>query len=429
MIQRIALLSIACLASISAGVADDAHRPNFLIILADDVGRDAVGCYGGQSYPTPHIDALAETGLRFDHGYVMPSCHPTRITLLSGKYPFRTGHARWGSYPSDEENRTFAARLREAGYATAVAGKWQLSLLTKNPDQPHRMGFDEYCLFGWHEGPRYWQPMLIQNGTIRDDVADRYGPDVYVEFLTEFIENHREVPFLAYYPMALCHDVTDDLDEPVPYGPGKDRYEDYAEMMREMDERVGQIVAVLDRLDLREDTMILFLGDNGTPARSIIRAEDGKYIREPVYSETTWGRVQGGKTQLTDSGTRVPWIVNWPGHVEAGGVTDALVDASDLLPTLLELAGVDLEDSGAIDGQSFARTLTDPTHSARDWVFAEARGKSWVADQRWKLYTDGRLFDRNADPLEKAPVKNPSSPEAQDAIARLRSIHKSLDRK
>ena len=164
--------------------------------------------------------------------------------------------------------------------------------------------------------------------------------------------------------MALCHDVTDDLDEPVPYAPGKDRYENYAEMMQAMDERVGRIVAVLDRLELRENTMILFLGDNGTAGRSIIRAEDGKYIRDPVFSETTWGRVQGGKTELTDSGTRVPWIVNWPGHVAKGGVTDALVDGSDLLPTLLELAGVESEVAGEIDGRSFAQTLVDPEHSA-----------------------------------------------------------------
>ena len=423
-----ALLLIAGLTANSIGFADDNRRPNFLVILADDVGRDAIGCYGGLSYPTPQIDALAETGLRFDHGYVMPSCHPTRITLLSGKYPFRTGHPRWGSYPSAEEDRTFASLLRKAGYATAVAGKWQLSLLTKDPDQPHRMGFDDYCLFGWHEGPRYWQPMLIQNGTVRDDVADRYGPDVYVEFLAEFMEQHRHDPFLAYYPMALCHDVTDDLDEPVPYGPGKDRYENYAEMMQAMDERVGRIVAVLDRLELRENTMILFLGDNGTAGRSIIRAEDGKYIRDPVFSETTWGRVQGGKTELTDSGTRVPWIVNWPGHVAERGVTDALVDGSDLLPTLLQLAGVELETPDEIDGRSFAGTLSDPEHSTRDWVFAEARNKSWVADRRWKLYNDGRLFDRDTDPLEQAPVKKPGTPETQEAITRLQSIQTSLNK-
>ncbi len=403
-----------------------ADRPNFLIILADDLGRDAIGCYGGRSYPTPRIDALAQSGMRFDHGYVMPVCHPTRTTLLSGRYPTRQGRPRWGDYPRSEEATTFAAYLRQAGYATAVAGKWQLKLLTKDLEQPHRMGFDHYCLFGWHEGPRYWQPMIIQNGHVRDDVQNRYGPDVYVEFLSEFMRQNQDRPFLAYYPMALCHDVTDDLKEPVSYAPGKDRYESYAEMMEQLDKHVGQIVQTVDDLGLRERTLILFLGDNGTAAQSIIRARQGKYIRKPVYSETSWGRVQGGKTSLSDSGTRVPWIVSWPGVVPRNTTTQALVDASDLLPTLLELAGIDIPRKPVLDGRSFARTLTQPNHSARDWVRAEVRGQGWVADRRWKLYDDGRLFDRKSDPLEKKPVAAPFAPETKAARQRLAAIRERL---
>ena len=419
-------LAVLILVLFGWGPSAFADRPNFLIILADDVGRDAIGCYGGLSYPTPNIDALAAGGMRFDHGYVMPSCHPTRTTLLSGRYPFRQGHPRWGDYPKSEEATTFAAHLKKAGYATAVAGKWQLKLLTKDDEQPHRMGFDEYCLFGWHEGPRYWQPMLIQNGKIRDDVKDRYGPDVYVEFLTEFMKENKDRPFLAYYPMALCHDVTDDLDEPVPYGPGKDRYETFAEMMEQLDLHIGQIVKSVDDLGLRDQTFILFLGDNGTPFRSMIRAENGKYIRDPVFSETTWGRVQGGKTKLTDSGTRVPWIANWPGVVPNGTATEALVDGSDLLPTLLELAGVDVPAAPSLDGKSFADTLSDPKHSSRDWVHAEARGKGYIADRRWKLHDDGRLFDRQSDPLETMPVIKDAGAEANAARDRLSKVQKRL---
>src|SRR5690606_12513424 len=150
------------------------------------------------------VDALAAAGMRFEHGYVMPVCHPTRTTLLSGRYPFRQDRPQWGSYPRDEEATTFAALLREAGYATAIAGKWQLCLFQEDPQQPRRMGFDEWCLFGWHEGPRYWDPLVYQNGSIRDDTAGRYGPDVYVEFLADFMREHRDGPFLAYYSMALC---------------------------------------------------------------------------------------------------------------------------------------------------------------------------------------------------------------------------------
>ncbi len=386
-----------------------AGRPNFLIILADDVGRDAIGCYGGRSYATPSVDALAAEGLRFEQAYVMPVCHPTRTTLLSGRYPFRQGHPRWGSYPRDEEKTTFAALLKEAGYATAIAGKWQLGLLKNDPQQPRRMGFAESCLFGWHEGPRYWGPLLYENGKARRYSDGTFGPDESVEFLTRFMQQHKEGPFLAFYSMALSHAVTDDLDQPVPFGPGKDRYESYADMMAAMDERVGRIVGTVDELGVSDRTMVLFLGDNGTAAKSIVRAEGGKYIQEPVLSETTWGLVPGGKGSLSDAGTRVPWIVRWPGTVPADRTTEALVDGSDLLPTLLELAGVPLPPNVELDGRSFAATLADPQQGRRDWVYAEHRGNSFVADERWKLMSDGKLFDRATDPLETKPVRADSS--------------------
>ena len=392
------------MAACAAPILGADSRPNFLVILADDVGRDAIGCYGGRSYPTPHVDALAADGMRFDYGYVMPVCHPTRTTLISGRYPFRQGNPKWGSYPPAEEGTTVAALLRKAGYATAVAGKWQLGLLKNDLTQPRRMGFDESCLFGWHEGPRYWQPLVYQNAAVRTDVSARYGPDVYVEFLAQFIEDNRTRPFFAFYSMALCHDVTDDLDLPVPYGPGMDRYENYAEMMAALDEHVGQVIAALDESGLAERTMVLFLGDNGTASRSIIRAEDGNYVRDPVYSETTWGRVQGGKGSFTDAGTRVPWIVRWPGTVPAGSSTDSLVDGSDLLPTLLALAAVDVPRDLRLDGSSFHEVLGDPNAPGRDWVYAENRGRSFVADRRWKLTSDGQLYDRRNDPMEGEPV-------------------------
>jgi arylsulfatase A-like enzyme len=401
--------------------------PNFLVILADDVGRDAIGCYGGRSYGTPNVDRLAADGMRFDQGYVMPVCHPTRTTLLSGRYPFRQGNPRWGSYPSTEEDRTVAALLHRAGYATAVAGKWQLGLLKNDRAQPRRMGFDQSCLFGWHEGPRYWQPLIYQNGTVRKDVADRYGPDVYVEFLSRFMADNRNRPFFAFYSMALCHDVTDDLEAPVPYRPGMDRYEDYAEMMAAMDEHVGDVVTALDDLGLRDQTLVLFLGDNGTAARSIIRAEDGNYIRDPVYSETTWGRVQGGKGSFSDAGTRVPWIVRWPGTVPAGSSTDALVDGSDLLPTVLALAGVDVPRDLQIDGSSFRDVLTDPDSPGRHWVYAENRGESFVANRRWKLMSDGKLFDRQSHPLEDKMVTVETA-ESEAARNRLQQVAAELVR-
>lgn len=390
--------------SLAASSAPHKRPPNILFILADDVGVETLGCYGGTSYPTPHIDALARSGLRFQHCYSMPVCHPTRITLLTGKYPFRLKHPRWGTFPREEEKTTVAQRLKRLGYATAIAGKWQLVLQKKDPLHPQRLGFDQSCLFGWHEGPRYYDPLIYQNGTIRTDTNGKYGPDLYVAFLADFMRQNKDRPFFAYYSMALCHDVTDDLKEPVPFVPGKNRYETYAEMMHQMDRHVGQIVAAVDRLGLSRNTIILFTGDNGTSASHIHTARKGKYVRTPVYSEWHGKKVRGGKGSLRDGGTHVPLLVRWSGVIPAGTVTEDLVDMSDFLPTFVELAGGKLPAGESLDGQSFARRLRGEGPAPRRWAYAEGRGRYWLRTQRWKLYHDGRLFDLHKDPQEKRPV-------------------------
>lgn len=398
------------------------ERPNILFILADDVGQEVLGCYGGTSYDTPNLDALAKSGTRFRNAYVMPVCHPTRITLLTGRYPFRFGGPQWGSFPERAECRTFAAVLRQAGYATAIAGKWQLALLRNDPQHPHRLGFDEYCLFGWHEGPRYWQPLLWQNGSIRDDVTDRYGPEVYSDFLIDFMSRHRDSPFLAFYSMALCHDVTDDLDEPVAFAPGKDRYESYAEMAENMDRMVGKLVRAVEELGLREHTLILFLTDNGTASSSIIDVRDGNLVRAPVVSRRGGEKIRGGKGKLTDAGTRVPLVASWPGTTPAGIVVDDLVDASDILPTFGDLAGVSPPEELSVDGSSFAPRLRGKGAEHRRWVYAEHRGQSWVRTRRWKLYDDGRLYDMRSDSRESSPIAPGGSTRADVARQRLSHV-------
>lgn len=415
MLNRSWLVLIFAFTCIRASEA--AERPNFLLILADDVGQEVLGCYGGESYATPHLDALAESGMRFRHAYSMPSCHPTRLALMTGRYPFRHD-ATWGDFPQEEEATTFASRLREAGYATAVAGKWQLTLLRDNPDHAQQLGFDNSDLFGWHEGPRYYEPLIYRNGTVGDDTVGHYGPDLYVRSLIDFMAAHRDRPFLAYYPMAVCHDVTNDLDKPVPHGPFG-RYDSYAEMVAEMDRAVGRLVAALNALRLRENTLLLFLSDNGTPQRSIVRAEGDTLIREPIVSRQHGRDVSGGKTTLTDWGTRVPMIANWPEVIAPGQVVNDLVDCSDVWPTLMDLAGIALPKARRIDGVSFAGRLRGEASTPRGWVFAQQPMRRdrdsgelsqltatphWVRTARWKLYHDGRLIDMQTDPHEQHPI-------------------------
>ena len=141
------------LAAGGSAAAAAPEKPNIVFIMADDVGDQAIGCYGGQSYATPRVDALAGGGVRFRHCYSMPVCHPSRIAIMTGKYPFRVGSPRWGSFPQAEEAGSIGNALKKLGYATAVAGKWQLTMLRDEPDHPHRLGFDAYALFGCTKGP------------------------------------------------------------------------------------------------------------------------------------------------------------------------------------------------------------------------------------------------------------------------------------
>ena len=392
-----------------------AQKPNILLIMADDVGCEPIGAYGGERWKTPNIDALAESGMRFDYCFSMPVCHPTRVCLLTGKYPFRL-NSRWGSFPKKEEKNTLANVLKRAGYQTAVAGKWQLSLMKKDTEQPARMGFDHWSLFGWHEGARYHDPLIYENGRLRTDTKEKYGPDLYVEFLCDFMEKSQKEkkPFFAFYSMALAHDVTDDLSTQVPYIPNKDRWMNYGEMIVSMDEMVGRLVAKLDQLGLRDNTIVFFTGDNGTASRSKLRHDQGrKYEYENVFSIRSGKRVPGGKGKLLDIGTNVPLIASCPGRIRAGSKGHELVDFSDWLPTLANIAEAKLDQK--LDGVSFVTTLFGyRLHIARSFAFAESRsGEAWLRTKRYKLYNDGRFFDVSDDPMEQKPLRDLSGDAAK----------------
>lgn len=440
MSRRIFLMLWGVLSLSGLAVSDD--RPNILFILADDVGQEVLGCYGGQSYSTPHLDELARTGMKFNHGFSMPVCHPTRLTLMTGKYPFRHGKVTWGDFPKAEEATTWANLVAESGYATYIAGKWQLCLLKDDPQHPRRMGFQHSDLFGWHEGPRYYEPMIYRDGTVRDDTLGHYGPDLYVRGVIDFMKANRDRPFLAYYSMAVCHEVTDDLDPPVPHGPFG-RYDNYGEMVSEMDRAVGRLVAALEALNLREKTLIIFTGDNGTPPEIIIRADGKELIRESVVSKQNGLQVPGGKKKLTDDGTNVPLIANWPGRIRGGQVVDDLVDMSDYLPTFVELTGSKLPHGRTIDGVSFVPRLLGTGQSPRLWAYAEeavlpkpggvepegtSNGLRWVRTADWKLYNDGRLFDMRADEREQHPLSvSQDATQAKSARQQLLQAFQKLD--
>ena len=409
---------------LAAAVAE-AAQPNLVLILADDVGREAVGAYGGSSYATPQLDRLAREGLRLDSFYACPVCHPTRVALMSGRHLSTMGNPQWGYYPGGKaEQQTVMQELKKAGYATAMAGKYHLAMLKNDPEHPHRLGIDEYCFFGWHEGPRYWQPHVWQNGQLRDDVGDRYGPDVYSEFLIDFITRNRDRPFFAFYSMTLCHAVSNDFLPRPPHGPDG-RYEEFGEMIANMDKQIGRLIDALDEAGVRQNTLVLFIADNGSPGRVFAGHQGEKLIDGPAILSMINGRqIPGAKGKWTDWGIRVPAIANWPGTIEPGRISDGLTEVSDILPTFCDLAGV--SPAYAVDGESFAGLLTGRGETGRDWIMVQTKEGVCVRNRHWKLLSNGLLYDMENDPDEKTPIAPGSeSPAAKAARAQLKPI---LDR-
>jgi arylsulfatase A len=406
-------------------------RPNILLIMADDLGYECLGCNGGTSYRTPNLDTLAKTGMRFEHCYSMPLCSPSRIKLMTGRYNFRN-YRGWGIL--DPKERTFGHVLQEAGYATCISGKWQLCRfdLPENADHPRRAGFDEFCVWTWQYGKgkpsRYWDPYIWQDGKLRDDLKGKYGPDVHCDFVIDFIRRNRSRPFFAYYSPNLVHAPFVPTPGSKPSGSEKDTPrrqkkagpQNYPDMVAYLDKCVGRVVEALDQLALREQTLILFTGDNGTP--------------RGITSKMGNVAIPGGKGLTKDTGIHVPLLANWKGTVPAGRTCSDPVDFADFLPTLAEVAAAPLPEGVKIDGRSFYPQLLGRPGNPRGWVFlsrGEEAGKAvrpgLVRDRRWKLYDDGRLFDTQADPFEQSPIPaEKATAEAQSARKHLQAVLDSI---
>ena len=218
--------------------------------------------------------------------------------------------------------------------------------------------------------------------------------------------------------MALCHAVTDDLKNEFAPFYKDERWMTYSEMVSAMDDMVGRLVKTLDDLQIREETIIIFVADNGTTKRCYLYVnEKGKMIQPPVVSVRNGEVVPGGKGELKDIGTRVPLIASWPGKIALGGTTDAMVDFTDFLPTLAEIGSATLLDQ-QLDGHSFASVLETPCASGvREWIYTEHRNKRCVRSKDFRLYDNGKLFNVINDPNEQSSL-DPNSTESNTASIR-----------
>lgn len=386
-------------AGVSASRAVD--KPNLIVILSDDVGMGDIACYGGK-YPTPRIDALAKGGTRFETCYAMPLCGPSRCMLLTGRYPFRTGLINNQSAAAIQPGKEvmLPTVMKKAGYATASVGKWgQMS------HGPGEWGFDEYLVFPG--SGRYWREqtkVYHQNGQEKNLPEGVYLPDLMHDFLTDFITRHKEQPFCVYYPMSHIHGPI--VKTPDSKGDGNL----YADNIAYMDKLVGKLIDELDRQGLREKTVVLFAGDNGTARNSARSPVDGTPL-------------SGQKATMHEGGSRVPLIVNWPGMTPAGIFNHDLTDFSDFLVTLAELGGAPLPEGRKIDGHSFAPQIRGEKGTPREWVYVELNGNSYVRDAKYKLTNGGELFDMKEAPFHELPVAKDSTEEAAvEARKRLQAV-------
>jgi arylsulfatase A len=412
--------------------AADTDQPNIVLIMADDLGYECVSP-GASDYDTPNLDALAASGMRFDNAFSNPICTPSRVKIMTGMYNVRN-YVGFGKL--EKHQRTFAHQLKQAGYATAIAGKWQLE---GGRDAPQHFGFDQSCLWqqitsgrvrqeGNRIDKRYENPMLEFNGRDRSYKKKtyhdgQYAPDICTNFLTDFMEQSVEddQPFLAYYPMIIPHwpfTATPDSADWDPTSPGAkkrrgpgnsaERKQHFQDMVTYTGKLVGRIAAKLEALGVRDNTLIIFVGDNGTD----------------FTIRSTWnGRsIKGGKGQVNDRGMRVPFIASWPGIIPADTTTDRLVEFSDILPTLCDAADAPLPEGRATDGVTLLPTLKGNEKAAPDkrWIYTWHRGKAMARTKtymvRRKVGTAGGTLFHYTARYQKSRISTQKLTDKQKAI-------------
>jgi arylsulfatase A-like enzyme len=439
----LSVLAIGWLAGTPARAAES-QRVNLVFVLLDNCGKEWFGCYGSEEGCTPNIDRLARQGMLVEHCYAPPVCGPSRIVALTGRYLLRSGMvlhhdaALYGGGGLDPTREvTFARLFRDAGYRTCISGKWQINNLYDEPGVLEAHGFEhslvwpgsidrsrvsaeQYArfqqavadsdpeftsLFISNIESRYWQPVLLRNGKRVETEPDDFGPDVMHRYAVDFLRDHREQPFLLYYPLVLTHGQTfayPTVATPLNRDQVRSPQEQYADMVRYADRLVGELVKEIERCGLEERTVIVVATDNGT---------------EKAFSARARGRtVQGQLHELSEAGSDVPLLVYGPAHIPPGR-TLPLADFSDLLPTLCELAAVPIPGDLQLDGQSFAQYARGASNQPpRAWIFNQHGDRRIVRDARYKLYSDGSLFDVESDPGEQIELS--SNPDKTRAASR-----------
>lgn len=412
------LLPLTCLLAACAAPP----RPNVVVVLVDDLGYRDLSCMGCEDFETPHLDALAASGVRLTQGYVShPYCSPSRAGILTGRYQQRFGHEHNPRYDeSDEETGTDPSEVllpglfSEAGYRTAHIGKWHIG--AGAPFRPLARGYEEFfgMLGGGHhyflaDGANEYRGPLWRNDAPTDQQPTYLTDDLTNEAL-EFLDRSEGEPFfllLAYNAPHSPDHVTDEYLAPVANIPHQGRRK-YAGLVRGIDAGVGELVAKLEELGVREDTLVVFLSDNGGRRGS----SDNRPLR-------------GNKGWLHEGGVRVPFLWSWPSALPKGAVIDEPISALDVLPTALVSAGLDLPSN--LDGVDVAAHLNqraaEPAHESLHWRVCG--GDGWAIRRgKWKLVQDVSMPAPKLYDLEKDVGENEDlAARRPELVAELRRLH------
>lgn len=452
------------------------NRPNIILIMTDDMGQECLGCYGALDYKTPVLDKLASKGIKFNHCYSQPLCTPSRVKIMTGRYNFRN-YERFGLLPTSEI--TFGKQMQDAGYATCMTGKWQLG---GDYNTPYGFGFDEYCLQNaikpaedferstrGHE--RFWgYPVIVANGKLYES-KEQYGPDMLNEYAVNFIKKKKDKPFFLYYPMILTHSPftpTPNSKDGDKSGAKISEVKYFKDMVEYTDVLVGNVIKALEESGQRENTVLMFTGDNGTtyPVWVTQSNEDMKRVvstkgrmdkeirlpgektpvthpvkkwQEGPITRTDHGDIPGGKDLMSQTGTLVPLVIDWPKYKDAykafGNECNDLIDFSDFFTTIIDLGKGELPKDRAIDGESFANRLQGKGTHKREYIFCHYWGfgrnkkqaRDAIHDGNFKLYNNGAFFYIKEDGDELYPLKeNELQKEAKKARKKLVKYYKEV---
>ncbi|MEX2174228.1 MAG: sulfatase [Pirellulaceae bacterium] len=353
--------------------AEPAGRPNVVLILADDLGWGDLGCYGHEKFKTPHLNRMAAEGARLTSFYAScPFCAPTRASLLTGRYPFRNGmtdnpapDAGKNDVGIADSELLLGELFQQAGYATACYGKWHLG--HKPEFFPTRHGFDEYFGILYSNDMR---PVELRHNEAKHEypVDQRTLTARYTERALAFLDKNRERPFFLYLPHAMPHK---------PLAASEEFYKKsgaglYGDVIAELDDSIGQVLAHLKKLNLDEQTLVIFTSDNG-----------------PWYGGSTGG-LRGMKGQNWEGGIRVPLVARWPGKIPPGRQSDEPAIVMDLFATTLVAVGIPLPTDRTIDGRDILPLLTSDAKSPHDALFSvQGKNLRTIRVGPWKLHPKG----------------------------------------